>query len=46
MSSDELEGYSQMAPVLLVQFEARTHELAVLYGYLAPVNAFGSLTAD
>jgi hypothetical protein len=32
MSSDELEGYSQMAPAPLVQFEARTHELAVLMG--------------
>lgn len=46
LSSDELEGYSRKAPVLLVQLDARTHELAVLYGYLAPVNVFGSLTAD
>jgi hypothetical protein len=46
MSAEELAGYSKKAPVLLVQLESRTHELAVLYGYLAPVNAFGSLTAD
>lgn len=46
MSADELAGYSKKAPVLLVQLETRTHELAVLYGYLAPVNEFGSLTAD
>jgi hypothetical protein len=30
----------------LVQLETKSHELAVLYGYLAPVNAFGSLTSD
>jgi hypothetical protein len=46
MSADELQGFSKKAPVLLVQLEPKTHELAVLYGYLAPVNAFGSLTAD
>jgi hypothetical protein len=46
MSADELFGFSKRAPVLLVQLEPKTHELAVLYGYLAPVNAFGSLTAD
>jgi hypothetical protein len=46
MSSDELVGFSKTAPVLLVQLESKSHELAVLYGYLAPVNAFGSLTAD
>lgn len=46
MSAEELAGYSKRAPVLLVQLESRTHELAVLYGYLAPVNEFGSLTAD
>jgi hypothetical protein len=46
MSAEELAGYSKKAPGLLVQLETRTHELAVLYGYLAPVNAFGSLTAD
>jgi hypothetical protein len=46
MSSGELAGYSQKAPALLVQLEARRHEFAVLYGYLAPVNAFGSMTAD
>jgi hypothetical protein len=32
---------------LLVQLEPKTHhELAVLYGYLAPVNLFGSLGAE
>ncbi|HEX3911893.1 MAG TPA: hypothetical protein VHW71_00185 [Steroidobacteraceae bacterium] len=46
MSADELAGFSKTAPVLLVQMEAKTNELAVLYGYLAPVNAFGSLAAD
>jgi hypothetical protein len=46
MSAEELLGFSQKAPVLLVQLESKSHELAVLYGYLAPVNAFGSLTAD
>jgi hypothetical protein len=46
MSADELLGFSRKAPVLLVQLESRTHELAVLYGYLAPVNAFSALTAD
>lgn len=46
MSADELAGYSKKAPVLLVQLETKAHELAVLYGYLAPVNAFGSLTSD
>jgi hypothetical protein len=46
MTADELEGYSRKAPVLLVQLEAKSHELAVLYGYLGPVNAFGALTSD
>jgi hypothetical protein len=46
MSALELAGFSKTAPVVLVQLESKTHELAVLYGYLAPVNAFGSLTAD
>lgn len=46
MSADELAGFSKKAPVLLLQLETRANELAVLYGYLAPVNEFGSLTAD
>jgi len=46
MSPDELLGFSRTAPVLLVQLESKSNELAVLYGYLAPVNAFGALTAD
>jgi hypothetical protein len=46
MSSEELLGYSQNAPVLLVQLEPKGNELAVFYGYLAPVNAFGALTSD
>jgi hypothetical protein len=46
MSAEELLGFSQKAPVLLVQMESKSHELAVLYGYLAPVNAFGALTSD
>jgi hypothetical protein len=46
MSAEELAGYSKKAPVLLLQLEAKANELAVLYGYLAPVNAFGALTSD
>jgi hypothetical protein len=46
MSAEELEVFSQRAPVLLVQLESKTNELAVLYGYLAPVNAFGAITSD
>jgi hypothetical protein len=46
MSAEELAGFSKKAPVLLVQLEAKSNELAILYGYLAPVNAFGTLTAD
>lgn len=46
LSAEELDGYSKKAPVLLVRLEAKAHELAVLYGYLAPVNAFGALTSD
>ena len=46
LSPEELDGYSKKAPVLLLQLEAKTNELAVLYGYLAPVNAFGALTSD
>jgi hypothetical protein len=46
MSAEELAGFSKKAPVLLVQMEAKSNELAILYGYLAPVNAFGALTAD
>ena len=46
MSAAELAGFSKRAPVLLVQLETKSNELAVLYGYLAPVNAFGSLTSD
>jgi hypothetical protein len=46
LSAEELAGYSKTAPVLLVQLEAKANELAVLYGYLAPVNTFGALTSD
>ncbi len=46
MSSDQLQVYSRKAPVLLVQLEPKGQELAVFYGYLAPVNAFGALTAN
>jgi hypothetical protein len=46
MSADEFLGFSRKAPVLLVQLESKSNELAVLYGYLAPVKAFGALTAD
>lgn len=46
MNEKELAGFSAHAPVLLVQLEHKSHELAVLYGYLAPVNLFGSLSAE
>jgi hypothetical protein len=46
LTADELAGYSQKAPVLLVQLEPKNNELAVLYGYLGPVNVFGSLTSE
>lgn len=46
LTADEMAGYSREAPVLLVQLEPKNHELAVLYGYLGPVNVFGSLTSD
>ena len=41
MDEDDPAGLSDR-----VQLEAKTNELAVLYGYLGPVNAFGSLTSD
>ncbi len=46
MSAAELSGFSQTAPVLLVELEPKGNELAVFYGYLAPVNAFSAMTAD
>jgi hypothetical protein len=46
LSAPEFAGFSQTAPVLLVEVEPEEHELAVLYGYLAPVNAFSALAAD
>ena len=47
LTAEQLDGYSQRAPVLLVQLEPKTHhEIAVLYGYLAPVNLFGALAAE
>jgi hypothetical protein len=46
MSPEELLSYSQEAPVLLVQLEPKDNELAVFYGYLAPVNVFGALTSN
>jgi hypothetical protein len=46
LSAEELVTYSQKTPVLLVQLEPKGDELAVFYGYLAPVNAFGALTSD
>jgi hypothetical protein len=46
MSPGELAGYSQTAPVLLVELEPKGNELAVFYGYLAPVNAFSALTSE
>ncbi len=46
MSPEEFQGYSQKAPVLLVQLEPTGSELAVLYGYLAPVNVFGAIASN
>jgi hypothetical protein len=46
MSAGELAGYSQTAPVLLVELEPKGNELAVLYGYLAPVNAFSAMASN
>jgi hypothetical protein len=46
MSAGELAGFSQTAPVLLVELEPKGDELAVLYGYLAPVNAFSVMSGD
>jgi hypothetical protein len=46
MSAQELQGFSRTAPVLLVELEPKGNELAVFYGYLAPVNAFSALTSN
>jgi hypothetical protein len=46
LSAGELAGYSQTAPVLLVELEPAGNELAVFYGFLAPVNAFSALTSN
>jgi hypothetical protein len=46
MSAAELAGFSRTAPVLLVELEPKGNELAVFYGYLAPVNAFRTLSSD
>jgi hypothetical protein len=46
MSAEELQGFSRTAPVLLVELEPKGNELAVFYGYLAPVNAFSALASD
>jgi hypothetical protein len=46
MSAQELQGFSRTAPVLLVELEPRGNELAVFYGYLAPVNAFSALASN
>jgi hypothetical protein len=46
MSAEELQGFSHTAPVLLVELEPQGNELAVFYGYLAPVNAFSALASN
>jgi hypothetical protein len=46
LSAQEMVGFSQTAPVLLVALEPEQTELAVMYGYLAPVNVFSVLTHD
>jgi hypothetical protein len=46
LSAGELVGFSQTAPVLLVEMEPKGDELALFYGYLAPVNAFSVMAGD
>jgi hypothetical protein len=46
LSAAELPGFSQTAPVLLVELEPKGNELAVFYGYLASVNAFSTMASD
>ncbi len=46
MSAGELKGFSETAPVLLVEMEPKGDELALLYGYLAPVNAFSVMAGE
>jgi hypothetical protein len=46
LSAAELQGFSRTAPVLLVELEPKGNELAVFYGYLAPVNAFSALASN
>jgi hypothetical protein len=46
LSAAELLGFSQTAPVLLVELEPKGNELAVFYGYLAHVNAFSAMSSD
>jgi hypothetical protein len=46
LSTQELQGFSRTAPVLLVELEPKGDELAVFYGYLAPVNAFSALASN
>src|SRR5882757_7994586 len=46
MSAQEMQGFSRTAPVLLVELEPKGNELAVFYGYLAPVNAFSALASN
>ena len=46
MSAGELEGFSETAPVLLVEMEPKGDELALFYGYLAPVNAFSVMAGE
>jgi hypothetical protein len=46
MSAGELVGFSETAPVLLVEMEPKGDELALFYGYLAPVNAFSVMAGE
>jgi hypothetical protein len=46
MSALEMQGFSRTAPVLLVELEPKGNELAVFYGYLAPVNAFSAMESN
>jgi len=46
LTAKGVDGLSEQLPVLLVEVEAQQTELAVLYGYVGPVNAFTPLVGE
>jgi hypothetical protein len=46
LSAQAVDGLSQQLPVLLVELESQQTELAVLYGYVGPLNAFTPVVAE